>query len=36
MTQDREASESIVAPPWSGGGNMGAQGHDAGHLSLLV
>ena len=21
MTQDREASESIVATPWSGGGN---------------
>ena len=36
MTQDREASESAVATPWSGGGNVGARGHDTGHLSLLV
>ena len=36
MTQDCEACESIVATPWSGGGNVGARGHDAGHLSLLV
>ena len=34
--QDREASESTVATSWSRGGNMGARGHDAGHLSLLV
>ena len=34
--QDREASESVVTTPWSGGGNMGARGHDAGHLSLLL
>ena len=36
MTHDREASESIVATPWSGGGNVGARGHDGGHLSLLI
>ena len=36
MTQDRGASESVVAIPWSGGGNVGVRGHDAGHLSLLV
>ena len=36
MTQEHEASESVVATPWSGGGNVGARGHDAGHLSLLV
>ena len=36
MTRDREASESVVDTPWSGGGNVGARGHDAGHLSLLV
>ena len=36
MTQDHEASESTVATLWSGGGNMGVRGHDAGHLSLLV
>ena len=35
-TQDREASESAMAALWSGGVNVGAQGHDAGHLSLLV
>ena len=34
--QDREASESTVATPWSGGDNVGARGHNAGHLSLLV
>ena len=34
--QDREASESVVATPWSGGGNVRGRGHDAGHLSLLV
>ena len=35
-TQDREASEGAMAAPWSGGVNMGARGHDAGHISLLV
>ena len=35
-TQDREASESAMAALWSGGANVGARGHDAGHLSLLV
>ena len=34
--QDHEANESVVATPWSRGGNVGARGHDAGHLSLLV
>ena len=34
--QDHKASESIVATPWSGGGNVGARGHDADHLSLFV
>ena len=24
-----------MAAPWSGGVNVGARGHDAGHLSLL-
>ena len=36
MTQDLEASESIVATPWSGRGKVGARGHDEGHISLLV
>ena len=36
MTQDREASESAMVALWSGGVNVGARGHDAGHLSLLV
>ena len=36
MTHDREASEGLMAAPWSGGVNVGVQGHDAGHLSLLV
>ena len=36
MTQDHEASESVVAVPWSGEANVGARGHDAGRLSLLV
>ena len=36
MTQDHEASEGVVATPRSGGGNMGARGHDAGYLSFLV
>ena len=36
MTQDREASESAMAALRSRGFNVGARGHDAGHLSLLV
>ena len=36
MTQDREAIESAMTAPWSGGVHVGARGHDAGHLSLLV
>ena len=36
MTEDREASEGAMAEPWSGGVRVGARGHDAGHLSLLV
>ena len=36
VTQDCEASESVMAALWSGGANVGAPGHDAGHLSLLV
>ena len=36
MTQDREASEGAMATPCSGGGNVGARGHDADHLPLLV
>ena len=36
MTQDREASEGAMEAPWSRGVNMGARGHDAGHLSLLI
>ena len=36
MTQDRKDSEAPMAVPWSGGVNVGARGHDAGHLSLLV
>ena len=35
-TQDCEASESAMMALWSGGVNVGARGHDAGHLSLLV
>ena len=36
MIQDREASESVVATLRSGGGNVGARGRDASHISLLV
>ena len=36
MTQDHEASKGVMAAPRSGGVNVGARGHDAGHLSLLV
>ena len=32
----RKASESAMAALWSGGVNVGARGHDAGHLSFLV
>ena len=35
-TQNREASEGAMAALWSGGVNVGARGHDAGYLSLLV
>ena len=35
-TQDCEANEGVMAAPRSGGVNMGARGHDAGHISLLV
>ena len=34
MTKDREASEGAMVAPWSL--NVGARGHDASHLSLLV
>ena len=34
--QDRTASESDMATPRSGGGNVGARGHDVGYLSLLI
>ena len=36
MMQDREACEGAIGAPRSGGVNVGARGHDAGHLSLLV
>ena len=36
MTQDREASESVVATLRSGGGNLGTRGHDASHLSFPI
>ena len=36
MTQNFEASEGVMAAPWSGGVNVGPRGHDASHLSLLV
>ena len=35
-TQDREAGEGAMAALWSGGVNVGARGHDADHISLLV
>ena len=34
--QDRVASESVVATPKSGGGNLGMRGHDASHLSFPI
>ena len=36
MTQDREASESVVVTPRSGEGNLGMRGHDASHLSFPI
>ena len=36
MTQDRQASVGAMATLWSGGIHVGARGHDAGNLSLLV
>ena len=36
MIQDYAVSKSIVATPRSGGGNVGTQGHDAGHLSFPI
>ena len=35
-TQDCEASKSAMTALWSGEVNVGARGHDEGHLSLLV
>ena len=35
-TQDCEASEGIMETLWSGRVHVGARGHDAGHLPLLV
>ena len=35
-TQDREASEGTMEALWRGGDNVGARGHDTGHLSLLI
>ena len=32
----REASKGVVAAPRSGGGNLGARGHDVYHLSFLI
>ena len=34
--QNREASEGTMETLWSGVVHVGARGHDAGHLSLLV
>ena len=36
VMEDRVASESVVVTPRNGGGDRGARGHDARHLSLLV
>ena len=36
MTHDCAASESVVATPRNGGGNLGTQGHDASHLSFPI
>ena len=35
-TKDRAVSESVVATPRSGGGNLGTRGHDASHLSFPI
>ena len=35
-TLDRKDTEGAMAASWSGGVNVGARGHDASHLSLLV
>ena len=35
-TQDCEDSKSAMTALWSGGVNVEARGHDAGHLCLLV
>ena len=34
--QDCAASESVMATPMSGRGNLGTRGHDAGHLSFPI
>ena len=36
MWQDYEACEGVMAAPGSRGGNIGARGHCARQLSLLV
>ena len=36
VTQDCDASEGVMAALWSRRVNVGARGHDVGHLSLLV
>ena len=36
MTQDREASEDSMVELWRRGVNVGARGHDAGHISLPI
>ena len=36
MTQDHETSEGTMKALWSGGVHVGARGHNAGYLSLLV
>ena len=36
VMQDRATSGGVVATPKSGGGNLGMQGHDAGHLSFPI
>ena len=36
MTQDREASEGVVATPRIGRDNIGTRGHDAYQLPFLV
>ena len=35
-TQDRVASESVMATSKSGRGNLGMRGHDAAHLSFYI